>query len=222
VYQSQQAWDKLAWLLASEADFAEELPQQVKLLREAANIHALRLEDYASAAVLLERASARAPDDRDLLLQLCDAYSASQRGDAAAEVLEKIIESYGTRRSKELGEIHRRLAEAYLVQQQMERALGELDKAFRIEPGNVHVLKRLGEVALEVGDTKKAQQMFRALLLQRLDESSPITKAEVFLNLGEVHAQLGEKPKAIQMFERALQADASLERAKQRLAELRG
>jgi tetratricopeptide (TPR) repeat protein len=222
VYQAQQAWDKLAWLLAGEADLVEELPQQVKLLREAANIHSLKLGDHASAAVLLEKASARAPDDRELLLQLCDAYSASRRGDAAAEVLEKIVESYGARRSKDLGEIHRRLAEAYLVQGETERALGELDKAFRIEPGNVYVLKRLGEVALEVGDAKKAQQMFRALLLQRLDESSPITKAEVFLNLGEVHAQLGEKPKAIQMFERALQADASLERAKQRLAELRG
>ena len=84
------------------------------------------------------------------------------------------------------------------------------------------MLKKLGEVALEAGDLKKAQQMFRALLLQKLDATSPITKAEVFMNLGEVHHTLGEKPKAIQMLERAMQSDASLEQAKSRLAELKG
>jgi hypothetical protein len=56
---------------------------------------------------------------------------------------------------------------------------------------------------------KQAQQMFRALLLQKLDESSPITKAGVFMRLGEVHEKLDEKSKAIQMYERAFQADDS-------------
>ncbi|MCA9640066.1 MAG: tetratricopeptide repeat protein, partial [Myxococcales bacterium] len=62
----------------------------------------------------------------------------------------------------------------------------------------------------------------RALLLQKLDDSSPITKAEVFLNLGKVHNGLGEKPKAVQMLERAIQADGDLEEAKTLLAELKG
>ena len=97
----------------------------------------------------------------------------------------------------------------------------ELDKAFRIEPGNVNVLKKLGIVALEAGDAKKAQQMFRALLLQKLEENSPITKAEVFYYLGEVHSKLGEKDKSKQMFERAIQADPKLTKAKERLAELK-
>jgi tetratricopeptide (TPR) repeat protein len=97
----------------------------------------------------------------------------------------------------------------------------ELDKAFRIEPGNVSVLTLLGQVAMDIGDYKKAQQMFRALLLQKLDESGPVKKSEVFLRLGEIHEKLGEAPKAIQMYERAIQTDG-LEAAKLRLAALKG
>jgi golgin subfamily B member 1 len=152
------------------------------------------------------------------LLELCDEYNASGRGKAAAEVLEKIVASYGTKRTKELAEIHRRLAAAYLADGNGQRALEELDKAFRIEPGNIAVLASLGEVALNVGDVKKAQQMYRALLLQKLDDAGPIKKATVFVRLGDIHEKLGERPKAVQMYERALQTDPSLEEAKTKLA----
>ncbi len=221
LYSAQEAWEKLANMVAQDAEFSEDTKEKTRLLREAADIHATRRQDQGAAAELLEKASELVPDDRELLLQLCDAYSASGRGRDAAGVLEKIVESYGTKRSKELGEIHRRLANAYLAQDETEKALGELDKAFRIEPGNVHVLKQLGQVALETGDLKKAQQMFRALLLQRLDANSPITKPEVFFYLGEVHGKLGETPKAKQMYERALQADPGMDMAKERLEALK-
>jgi hypothetical protein len=45
------------------------------------------------------------------------------------------------------------------------------------------VLSLLGETALKVGDLKKAQQMYRALLLQKLDDGGPIKKALVFVRL---------------------------------------
>ncbi|MBN1609318.1 MAG: tetratricopeptide repeat protein [Polyangiaceae bacterium] len=222
LYESGKQWDKLAGLLVKNAQWLEDPAQKVKLLRAAADIHSTQRSDPAAAAELLDRASQLKPDDRDILLALCDAYNASGRGRAAAEVLEKVVQSYGGKRTRELGELHRRLADAYLAMGENRRAVEELDKTFRIEPGNVHVLKKLGELALEMDDLKKAQQMFRALLLQRLDQTSPISKAEVFMGLGEVHRRLGEKPKAVQMYERALQQDPTLEQAKQRLVELRG
>lgn len=222
LYTKLSAWEKLAAHIADDAEATEDVEEKVKLLVKAADLHATKRKDMAASAEMLERASALKPDDRDLMLALCDAYSGSGRGKAAVEVLERIVESYGGKRSKELGDIHRRLATAYLADGEQERALEELDKAFRIEPGNVSVLKQLGSVSLEAGDLKKAQQMFRALLLQKLDDSSPITKAEVFLNLGKVHQGLGEKPKAVQMLERAIQADAELAEAKTLLAELKG
>ena len=87
---------------------------------------------------------------------------------------------------------------------------------------NVHVLTLLGDVALQVGDHKKAQQMYRALLLQKLDDANgPIKKSMVFFRLGQIHEQLDEKPKAVQMYERAVQTDG-LDEAKARLAALKG
>jgi tetratricopeptide (TPR) repeat protein len=222
LYESSETWDKLADLVARDAEWAETDAEKVKLLRKAAEIHITHRSDNLAAAELLDRASHVKPDDREVLLMLCDAYNASGKGRAAADVLERVVESYGGKRSRELGEIHRRLADAYLAMGENARAMEELDKAFRIEPGNVYVLKKFGELALELQDLKKAQQMFRALLLQRLDQNSPISKAQVFMNLGEVHRGLGEKSKAIQMYERAIQQDASLEQAKVRLAELKG
>lgn len=222
LYTKLSAWEKLAAHIAEDAEAAEDVEVKVSLLVRAATLHAKQRLDMAASAEMLERASALKPDDRDLMLSLCDAYSGSGRGKAAVEVLERIVESYAGKRSKELGDIHRRLATAYLADGERERALEELDKAFRIEPGNVSVLKQLGSVSLETGDLKKAQQMFRALLLQKLDDDSPITKAEVFMNLGRVHHAMGEKPKATQMLERAIQADSNLEEAKQLLEEIKG
>ncbi|HVW24349.1 MAG TPA: tetratricopeptide repeat protein [Polyangiaceae bacterium] len=219
LYEESSAWDKLATLIAGDADIAESVDEKIKLLRAAANIQATKRNDYGATAELLERASALRPGDRELMLELCDAYSSSGRGAAAVEVLEKIVQSFAGKRSKDLVDIHRRLAKAYAAGGDTTRAMEELDKAFRIEPGNVHVLRELGAVSIEVNDLKRAQQMFRALLLQKLDDGGPITKAEVFLNLGDVHLRLGEKQKAVQMLERAVQTDASLTKAKDLLAQ---
>jgi tetratricopeptide (TPR) repeat protein len=219
LYEESSAWEKLAGLIAGDADIAASVDEKVKLLRNAATIHATKRSDHGSSAELLEKATSIKPDDRELMLELCDAYSASGRGRAAVEVLEKIVLSFGGKRSKELAEIHRRLSKAYLSDGDMPRAMDELDKAFRIEPGNVFVLKELGDVSVKMGDLKRAQQMFRALLLQKLEDGGPITKAQVFMNLGDVHLRLGEKPKAVQMLERAIQTDSSLEHAKELLAQ---
>jgi len=220
LYQQQGNWSRLAELLVKQADSATSSDEKAKLLSRAASLYAERLDESRTAAALLQRATELRPEDRGLLLQLCDVLNASGRSREAAETLQRIVDSYGGRRSKELGEIHRRLAAAYRAQGNNADALRELDQAFRIEPGNVAVLKELGELAFELEDLKKAQQMYRALLLQRLDGESPISKAEVFYSLGRVHDALGEKPKARQMLERALQTDATLEQAKRLLADL--
>ena len=220
LYEKNGNYSRLAELLVKEADSASGGEEKAKLLSRAATLYAERLEDSRTAASLLQRATELRPDDRVLLLQLCDVLNASGRSREAAEALQRIVDSYGGRRSKELGEIHRRLAAAYRAQGNNADAFKELDQAFRIEPGNVSILKELGELAFELDDLKKAQQMYRALLLQRLEGQSPITKAEVFYALGRVHDRMGEKPKARQMLERALQTDSNLEAAKRMLATL--
>lgn len=232
LYEKEGAWAEFAEMITWDADHAEEDKEKISLLRKAADVHQHKREDPAMAADLLVRATELAPEDRDLLLLLCDAYSASGRGKQSVEVLEKIVESYGGRRSKDLAVIHHRLAKAHLADGDKPKGLEELDIAFKIDPGSVAVLRELGILALELADESsddeekkayidRAQKTFRALLLQRLDETSPITKAEVFFYLGQTSHKQGDDKKAIQMLERALDNDKELEKARTLLDELK-
>ncbi len=83
------------------------------------------------------------------------------------------------------------------------------------------VLRDLGRLALEANDLDRAQKTFRALLLQKLDGQSGITKAEVFFHLGEISEKQNDRAKAIQMYERAVETDASLVHAKERVTALK-
>lgn len=222
LYERAKDWQKLAELIAADAEDATKSDEKVALYRRAADIQRDKRNDAAAAAVLLEKASAIVPDDRELLLALCSAYSLSGRGKDAIQALERIKDSYGGKRSKELAAVHQRLAQAYLSENDKDRALAELDAAFKIDPGSIATLRELGSLTLEMGDLDRAQKTFRALLLQKLDASSPITKAEVFYFLGEISHRQNDKPKAIQMLERAIENDATLEKAKTLLAQLKG
>jgi tetratricopeptide (TPR) repeat protein len=216
-------WEDVGALLSDEAELVESVVDKVALLREAARIRADKSQDWPRAAAFLEKASVFAPNDRELLLSLCDAYTASGRAREAATALERIVESYGGRRTKELGEIHRRLAQAYLSQREPERAKDELEKAFRIEPGNVRVIALLADVCLQINDAKRAQQLYSSLIIQipKLGPDSPISKAEIYAHRGEANRILGEKQKAISDFERALQTDSTMESVRSKLAELK-
>ena len=231
LYEKQKAWTELANLISGDAELASDVTEKVRLYRKAAEIHQTKRSDPAAAAELLVKASDLQPTDRELLLALCDAYSASGRGRQAAEALQKIVESYGGRRSKELAPILHRLARAYLAEGEKEKALEQLDVAFKVDPGSIAVLRDLGVLSLdlaETGDEKskdinidRAQKTFKALLLQKLDDASPITKGEVFYYLAVISHRQNDDKKAIQMVERALDSNKELAPAKELLAKLK-
>ncbi|MFO0763004.1 MAG: tetratricopeptide repeat protein [Byssovorax sp.] len=231
LYEKQQAWTELAAHITGDAELSQDNAEKVRLYRKAAEIHTTKRSDPGAAADLLVKATELQPNDRELLLSLCDAYSASGRGRQAAEVLQKIVESYGGRRSKELAPILHRLAKAYLAEGEKEKALEQLDIAFKVDPGSIAVLRDLGVLSLdlsETGDPKnkdanidRAQKTFKALLLQKLDEHSPITKGEVFYYLAEISHRQGDDKKALQMVERALDSSKDLALAKELLAKLK-
>ncbi len=231
LYERRKDWTKLAELILGDARAATETADKVRLLKSAAEIHKGNLKNPATAADLLKEASDMVPADRELLLALCDAYSESERGKQAVEVLQKIVDSYGGRRSKEVAVIHHRLARAYLADGNRQQALAELDTAFKIDPGSILVLRDLGVLALELADSDteqkdayvdRAGKTFKALLLQKLDDSASITKSEVFYYLADVAHRQKDDKRAIQMLERALDNDKNYERAKELLAKLKG
>lgn len=221
VYEKTRDFEALAKLRAEDAERATSPGEKVRLYRAAAELRLNACRDAAGAAALLERAVEIAEDDRELLLLLCDAYSASGRGKDAAAVLEKIVASFAGRRTKDLANVHFRLSRAYLAEGDTSRALTELDQAFRIDPGSIPILKELGTLSLSAGDLERAQRTFRALLLQKLEPGSPISKGEVFYYLGEISQKLGDETRAVQMLERALENEASLEKARALLESLK-
>ncbi|HEX3770616.1 MAG TPA: tetratricopeptide repeat protein [Polyangiaceae bacterium] len=200
----------------------ESIQEQVKLLKTVADIQLARRHSPSDAIPVLERAAALVPHDRELLLALCDAYNAAHREREAAQVLERVIASFGTRRTKELALYHHKLASALAQLGDKDVALTQLDMAFKIDPGSVTVLKDLGVLAFETNDLDRAQKTFRALLLQRLEPNAGISKGEVFYYLGEISAKQGDKAKAVQMFERAIENEPTLALARTKLSELKG
>ena len=105
--------------------------EQVKLLRAAAEIHLEKRHSPSDAIPIFERASALVPEDRTLLLSLCDAHTAAHRGEDAAQVLERVIASFGNRRTKELAIYHHRLAQAKIQLGDKDSALAQLDLRFQ-------------------------------------------------------------------------------------------
>jgi tetratricopeptide (TPR) repeat protein len=212
----------LSNLLSEEAEIASDPVQKVQLLRRASDLSRVELKDPSRAASLLERAIAFAPEDRSVLIPLCELYIAAGRQADAVPVLQKIIASYGGRRVKEVAGFHHMLSRAFSGMGDNKKALAELDAAYRVDLTNVGVLKDLGLMAYEQGDYERAQKTFRGLLLQRLDRDAPISKADVYYYLGEISRQQGDPQKAISMLERAVAEQASHERAKTLLSSLKG
>jgi tetratricopeptide (TPR) repeat protein len=241
IYERREKWAELADLLVGDAEIVEvpaspqlappigvtappptgATAEAIKLLRRAADIHLEKRGAAQDAIAVLERAAGLAPFDRELLLALCDVYTAAKREREATQVLERVIASCGPKRTKETALYHHRLGKAFAQLGETQLALSNFETAHRIDPSSVSVLRDLGMLAFETDDLDRAQKMFRALLLQRLDATAGISKGQVFYYLGEVYAKQGDVSKAVQNLERAVESEPANDRARSRLAELK-
>lgn len=197
----------LAFALERELIGVSDPRGRVEILRRLATLSLEKLGEPAHATAFLEDAHRSAPDDRDVAQLLLTQYEASDRNADAVPILEAVIASFGTRRTKELAAWQHRLGRALEASGDDNRALATYDAAFKVDLTSVPILRDLGLICLRLGDLERAQKTFRALLLQRLDGSAGITKADVYFHLGQTLTQQGDKPKAISMVERALEAD---------------
>jgi tetratricopeptide (TPR) repeat protein len=136
-------------------------------------------------------------------------------------VLEKIVASYGTRRTKEVAVFQHKLGQALEAMGNPEGALAAYDAAFKIDLTSVPVLRDLGRLSFALGDLQSAQKTFRALLLQKLDRSAGISKGDIYFYLGDIAAKQDDPKKAISMLERAIAEEPGHPRATERLAALR-
>lgn len=220
-YERHGQAERLAMMLAMDEEDLEDPKQKVALLKRIADLYSGPLSNPATAAEYLERASQLVPEDRDVLLPLCDLYIAAGRQTDAIPVLEQIVASYGTRRNKEVAIYHHRLGRAKESMGDLDGAMEAYDAAFKVDLTNVTVLRDLGRICMTRGDLDRAQKTFRALLLQKLSAEAGITKADVYFYLGDISAKQGDARKAISMLERAVAEDAAHEAAGALLAQLK-
>jgi hypothetical protein len=91
-------------------------------------------------------ATALKSDDRELMLGLCDTARQGAAGPPSRCSRDRAV----VRRQAIKNRRIRRLARAYLSDGSAPST--RLDKAFRIEPGNVQMLRELGDVSVKLGD----------------------------------------------------------------------
>ncbi len=199
----------------------EPIAARVKLLREAAEHAQTKLEDRPRAVAILADAALLTPHDRPLMLELIHLQTQSGQLEGAAASLRLLIDQLGGQRTREIAQYQHRLAMLLKKLDRTQEALEALEAAFKVDAGSLPVLRDLAILAFESKDWERAQKTFRALLLQKLDENSGISKAEVFFYLGEVAVVQDDTPRAIQMLERALEVDPAFSRAVERLSSLR-
>lgn len=221
-YEKNARHRELAEMLALDLPDVTLKDAKIALLRKIADLYAQKLKDPASAARFFEQAVALDPENREVLLPLCDLYIAAGRQADATPVLEKIIASYGTRRSKEVAVYQHRLGQALEGMGDMQKALAAYDSAFKIDLTSVAILRDLGRLCHQTGDLDRAQKTFRALLLQKLDATAGITKGDVYYYLGDISAKQGDPKKGISMLERAVAEQADHAKAAALLAQLKG
>jgi tetratricopeptide (TPR) repeat protein len=221
-HEARGDYGALAEVLDEELEQAASDDERVALLRQISDLYHDRLGDPGTAANYLERAVQLDGSDRGALVPLCDLYMVAGRQSDAVPILERIIESFGSQRSKELAAYYHRLGQALAGMGDADGALRAYDAAFKIDLTNVAILRDLGRLTHETGDLDRAQKSFRALLLQKLEPDSGIQKADVYYYLGDIAAKQDDLRKAITMLERALAENAGHAQASELLAQLKG
>jgi golgin subfamily B member 1 len=218
LYREDGAWRPLARLLAVLARRPVHPERRLAWLREASNLHWLKLDEAAEAATLLELAVSWYPQDAALRPALADVVEALGQWEKAAAVLRDQLGLYRDQRSKERALVHHRLARALVRAGGNEGALAELRLAAEMHPSNAAILYDLGRTAIAADQLDLAESTYRALLLalhHSMDDDaaedgpSGPHRAEVFVELSEIAARKGETARAIDLVDSAV--DAAIE-----------
>jgi pentatricopeptide repeat protein len=202
---------------AAEADPAKRQGLAVEL----AEIFRARLGRPAEAIPYLERAEAGAPDDATIAETLADLYFAAGRTADAEVRYRKLVEkARAARRPKDVARFQQRLGAIREAAGDAGEALKSYEDAYRIDPSHAATMAGLARIYFAQSDWEKARRVYRSMLLQNLDPSAGVTKADVYLQLGHIHHRLGEGPKARSMYERGLELDPAHSQLREAMQQL--
>ncbi len=217
----REDWAMVAELAGKRYAAARDAGDRLALALQLAELWKDRLGRPEQAVPLLEEVVRAAPDDARALAPLADLYVAAGRGREAAPLYERLADDAKKGRvMKDVARYRQKLGHIYQVGGDGDRALAAYEEAFRIDPTSVATMMGLGRLYVDRREWEKARRVYRSLVLQNVDPSVGISKAEVYYWLGVIHVELGEKDKAKGMFQRALELEPNNPTVRQALASL--
>jgi tetratricopeptide (TPR) repeat protein len=215
-------WRQVAELLATREAAETDAGRKLALAVELADIHRQKLGRPLEAVPYLERAVALAPDDAAVAETLADLYFLAGRSQDAEPLYRRLADkAKAARKPKDLARYQQRLGALREAAGDLPEALKSYEEAFRVDPSHAPTMAGLGRIYFATSDWEKARRVYRSMLLQNLDPTLGVTKADVYLQLGLIHAHLNEPPKAKSMYERGLELDPQHARLREALAQLK-
>jgi tetratricopeptide (TPR) repeat protein len=97
--------------------------------------------------------------------------------------------------------VYRGRAEAYLLQKKYAQAIGDLEKAYRMEPEQMDLLIEISKACLKAGQFRKAAESMETYLLYYPDN------AEAHYQYGQIHLSTGDYFDALDQFNACLRLD---------------
>ncbi|MBN2718541.1 MAG: tetratricopeptide repeat protein [Deltaproteobacteria bacterium] len=214
ICRERQDYQGLLETLLRQVATIDDAASKFEKLMEIATVQATHLNDASGSVATLEQAYQLDQSNKDVLLQLSEAYIDAGRSTDAIPVIENLIDAEtngGKKRSKKAAVYHQKLARAFMAQGNGDKALENLEAAYKMDISNIEVLVSLGKLHYEREELDQAAKLFRALLLQRFDTAAGLTKSDIYCYVGEIQLKQGDARKAKGMFRRGLDEDANHE-----------
>ncbi|HAP06603.1 MAG TPA: hypothetical protein DCR20_02160 [Planctomycetaceae bacterium] len=147
-------------------------------------ISQLQLGNPQAAIELLEVAREKAPDDRQVAIELARALALAEESERALVVLDEILEH-------QEGDIFARVFRGFLLleEEQSERAIEDFERVLRDAPSHVDACRGAAMVSEIRGDTERALELLnRALAVSPEDKSCRMVRARLLLGKQELSA----------------------------------
>lgn len=213
LYRTAGATEPLARVAALSAAVETDPARRLALAREAANLYFHVLGRPVDAIPMLELAATSAPEEKQIRVELADAYRHAGQNTHARVVLEKLVEEYGRRRTPERAQIHSDLGRVLEEMGDLDGAIAQLDQATQIAVSNAPMLLALGRLASRAGQVDRAEKTYRTLLMlvrRRSDgDAVDVGVGEVLHELHAIAAGRDESDKATELLDSALEAVAT-------------
>jgi tetratricopeptide (TPR) repeat protein len=206
--REKEDWILVADMVRRRYQICQDAKERLDLTVELADLYGTKLGQPEQVIPILEAARTEAPEDARILGPLADLYFHAGRHDEAAPMFEKLAEeAKSKRRMKDVASYKQRLGGILEAKGLAAEATTAYEEAFRVDPTNVRTMAGLGKLYMDAQNWDKARRVYRSMVLQNIDPSLGVSKADVYFHLGQIHAALEETPKAKDMFKRALSTD---------------